>query len=41
LALTAFGVKDWLPFAALMAGALIPEGYSLVVYKQLERRGEL
>jgi hypothetical protein len=25
----------------LLAGALIPIGYSLVFYKQLERRGEL
>jgi uncharacterized membrane protein len=41
LALTAIGVKGWLPFAALMAGALVPVVYSLVVYKQLERRGEL
>jgi uncharacterized membrane protein len=41
LALTAVGVKGWPPFAALMAGALIPVVYSLVVYKQLERRGEL
>jgi uncharacterized membrane protein len=40
-ALTAVGVKGWLPFAVLMAGALIPVGYSLLVYKQLERRGEL
>jgi uncharacterized membrane protein len=31
----------WLPFAALMAGALFPVVYSLVFYKQLERRGEL
>jgi len=41
LALTAVGVTRWLPFAALMAGALVPVVYSLVVYKQLERRGEL
>ncbi|HSY63057.1 MAG TPA: SdpI family protein [Terriglobales bacterium] len=41
LALTAFGVNGWPPFAALMAGALVPVVYSLVVYKQLERRGEL
>jgi uncharacterized membrane protein len=41
LALTAIGVKGWLPFAALMAGALVPVVYSLVVYKRLERRGEL
>jgi uncharacterized membrane protein len=41
LALTAIGVKGWLPFAALMASALVPVVYSLVVYKQLKRRGEL
>ena len=41
LALTAIGVKGWLPFAALMASALVPVVYSLVVYKQLERRREL
>ena len=41
LASTAVGVKGWLPFAALMAGAFIPVVYSLVFYKQLERRGEL
>jgi uncharacterized membrane protein len=41
LALTAIGVKGWLPFAALMASALVPVVYSPVVYKQLERRGEL
>jgi uncharacterized membrane protein len=41
LILTAFGVKGWPPFVALMAGALFPVVYSLVVYKQLERRGEL
>jgi uncharacterized membrane protein len=41
LALTAVGVNGWLSFAALMAGALVPVVYSLVVYKQLERRGEL
>lgn len=41
LVLTAIGVKGWLPFAALMASALVPVVYSLVVYKQLERRGEL
>jgi uncharacterized membrane protein len=41
LALTAVGVNGWLSFAALMAGALVPVVYSLVVYKQLERRSEL
>ena len=41
LVLTAVGVKGWLPFAALMGAALVPVVYSLVVYKQLERRGQL
>jgi uncharacterized membrane protein len=41
LALTVFGVKGWLPFAVIMGAALVPVVYSLVVYKQLERRGEL
>lgn len=31
----------WLPISAIGAGALIPVIYSLVFYKQLERRGEL
>jgi hypothetical protein len=30
-----------LPIFFLLAGALIPVIYSLVYYKQLERRGEL
>jgi uncharacterized membrane protein len=41
LVLTAVSGAGWLPFAALMAGALVPVVYSLVVYKQLQRRGEL
>ena len=41
LALTAVGVDGWPTLASLMAGALIPVVYSLVFYKQLERRGEL
>jgi len=41
LVLTAISGKGWLPFAALMASTLVPVVYSLVVYKQLERRGEL
>ncbi len=41
LALTAAGVDGWPVFAAVMAGALVPVVYSLVFYKQLERRGEL
>lgn len=35
------GAGFWIPFAALMAGAFIPVVYSLVYYKQLERRGEI
>jgi uncharacterized membrane protein len=35
------GLPWWVPFAALMAGAFIPAIYSLVYYKQLERRGEI
>ena len=31
----------WLPMAAILAAALIPAGYSLIFYKQLEHRGEL
>ena len=31
----------WLPMAAILVGALVPAFYSLIFYKQLERRGEL
>jgi uncharacterized membrane protein len=31
----------WLPIAAILAAALVPAIYSLVFYKQMERRGEL
>jgi len=31
----------WLPIAIVVAGPLVPAVYSLVFYKQLERRGEL
>lgn len=31
----------WLPIALVMAGALVPAVYSLVLYKKLEARGEL
>lgn len=31
----------WAPLAFILAAALIPGVYSLVVYKQLERRGEI
>jgi uncharacterized membrane protein len=41
LALTADGLAGWPALAVLMAGALVPIPYSLVCYKQLERRGEL
>jgi uncharacterized membrane protein len=41
LVLTLTGMTGWPAFAALMAGALAPVAYSLVFYKQLERRGEL
>jgi uncharacterized membrane protein len=41
LALTAIGLDGWLIYAALMAGVLTPVAYSLIYYKQLERRGEL
>jgi len=35
------GAGFWLPFAALLAGALLPVVHSLVYYKRLERRGEI
>jgi uncharacterized membrane protein len=41
LALTAVGLDGRPVFFVLMAGALVPVVYSLVFYKQLERRGEL
>jgi len=31
----------WLPLAAILTGALAPALYSLILYKQLEHRGEL
>ena len=31
----------WAPMAAILVGALVPAIYSLVIYKQLERRGNL
>ncbi len=36
-----FGGPFWLPLVAILTGALVPAVYSLVLYKQLERRGEL
>jgi serine/threonine protein kinase len=41
LVLTAIGLDGWLIFATLMAGFLVPIAYSLIYYKQFERRGEL
>lgn len=40
LVLVALGIDAW-PIFAVVGGALAPVVYSLVVYKQLERRGEL
>jgi uncharacterized membrane protein len=31
----------WLPLTAILIAALVPAAYSLVVYKQMERQGEL
>jgi serine/threonine protein kinase len=41
LALMAVGLDGWPALVALIAGAFAPVVYSLVFYKQLERRGEL
>lgn len=41
LALTAAGLNGRPVVVVLLAGALVPIVYSLVFYKQLERRGEL
>jgi uncharacterized membrane protein len=41
LALQAIGQGGWPTFAVLMLGALVPAVYSLVLYKRLERSGEL
>jgi uncharacterized membrane protein len=41
LVVTAFGVAGWLTFVALTVGALVRIVYSLVLYKQLQRRGKL
>jgi uncharacterized membrane protein len=41
LAFTAFGLAGWLAIVALATGAFLPVLYSLVFYKQLQRRGEL
>jgi uncharacterized membrane protein len=39
--LTVLGSFEWLAFSLAMAGVIIPVFYSLIYYKQLERRGEL
>jgi uncharacterized membrane protein len=41
LILSFAGAVFWVPVAALLAAAFAPVVYSLVYYKQLERRGEL
>jgi uncharacterized membrane protein len=41
LALTLFGLQGWPVLAVLLAAPLIPAAYSLIFYKQLERRGQL
>jgi uncharacterized membrane protein len=41
LVFTVLGTPFWLPLAAILTAALAPVFYSLVVYKQLQRRGEL
>lgn len=41
LALTVGGFQGWPVLAVLLAAPLIPAAYSLIIYKQLERRGQL
>ncbi len=41
LALAVFHAPFWLPLAAIITGTLAPAVYSLVLYKQLEGRGQL
>ena len=41
LAIAVIGAPFWLAIAAILTGALTRAVYSLVFYKQLERRGEL
>ena len=41
LAFTIAGMEGWPVMVVLLAGALVPVGYSLLLYKQLQRRGEL
>jgi hypothetical protein len=39
--MTAAGVEGWPVLGVLLAGALAPVVYSLVMYKQMEAGGEL
>lgn len=41
LVFTILGAPIWLSLAAILVAVLAPVFYSLVVYKQLQRRGEL
>ncbi len=41
LAFAALGAPFWLSLAAILTGSLAPAVYSLILYKQMERRGEL
>lgn len=41
LALTLFGLQGWPVLVVLLAAPLLPAAYSLVFYKQLERRRQL
>jgi uncharacterized membrane protein len=41
LAMTIAGLQGWPVLTVILAAALIPAAYSLIFYKQLERRGEL
>ncbi len=41
LTLVLMGASFWLSMAAILAASLAPVAYSLILYKQLERRGEL
>jgi uncharacterized membrane protein len=41
LLLTFFGVSGWPVMAVILLAPLLPVAYSLIFYKQLERRGEL
>jgi uncharacterized membrane protein len=41
LLLSLLNIKGWLPIVPLLAAGLAPVAYSLIFYKQLEKRGEL